>query len=234
MKEYSFNTAYTQAREFYGLELNPDEFETIGLTAWGKIGNKKYRLYKYEVRPTKLLTGDIIVELPCNADIIEAVTTNYEDYQKTTPMTMAGNNQYGWVESYIEARKFNTGTFYVPGKFIKYRREGNTLYLSAWFDVVYILYKGVIVDEEGLPYLNEKEVDAVAAFCAYTDMFKKALMTRDNASLQLSQILEQKWKILCTQARIPEHMSQNDMDEILNVATSWDRKRFGKSFKPIK
>lgn len=46
-------------------------------------------------------------------------------------MTMAGNNQYGWVESYIEARKFNTGTFYVPGKFIKYRREGNTLYLSA-------------------------------------------------------------------------------------------------------
>ena len=33
MKEYSFNTAYTQAREFYGLELNPDEFETIGLTA---------------------------------------------------------------------------------------------------------------------------------------------------------------------------------------------------------
>jgi hypothetical protein len=24
------------------------------------------------------------------------------------------------------------------------------------------------------------------------------------------------------------------MDEILNVATSWDRKRFGKSFKPVR
>jgi hypothetical protein len=24
------------------------------------------------------------------------------------------------------------------------------------------------------------------------------------------------------------------MDEILNVAVSWDRKRFGKSFKPIR
>jgi hypothetical protein len=24
------------------------------------------------------------------------------------------------------------------------------------------------------------------------------------------------------------------MDEILNVSTSWDRKRFGKSFKPIR
>jgi len=33
MKEYNFNTAYTQARELYGLELNPDEFESMGLTA---------------------------------------------------------------------------------------------------------------------------------------------------------------------------------------------------------
>lgn len=33
MTDYPFKTAYTQARELYGLELNPDEFESIGLTA---------------------------------------------------------------------------------------------------------------------------------------------------------------------------------------------------------
>jgi len=33
MRTYSFNSAYTQARELYGLELNPDEFESIGLIA---------------------------------------------------------------------------------------------------------------------------------------------------------------------------------------------------------
>ena len=49
----------------------------------------------------------------------------------------------------------------------------------------------------------------------------------------MSQVSEQKWKNLCTQARIPDYMNQNEMDEVLNVATSWDRKRFGKSFKPI-
>ena len=65
-------------------------------------------------------------------------------------------------------------------------------------------------------------------------MFKKALLTRDGASMQLAQILEQKWLKLCTQARVPDYINQNEMDEILNVATSWDRKRFGKSFKPIK
>ena len=65
-------------------------------------------------------------------------------------------------------------------------------------------------------------------------MFKKALLTRDQASMQLAQMLEQKWLKLCTQARVPDYINQNEMDEILNVATSWDRKRFGKSFKPIK
>jgi hypothetical protein len=31
--KYPFNTAYTQARELYGVELNPDEFENIGIIA---------------------------------------------------------------------------------------------------------------------------------------------------------------------------------------------------------
>lgn len=232
--EYSFHTAYTQARELYGLELNPDEFESIGLTAWGKIGNKKYRLYKYQVVPTKSELNEYYVDLPCNVDCIEAVTTNYEDYQKTTPTTLAGNNQNGWIEGYVETRKYNTGKLYVSGKFIKYREENNKIILSDRFQVVNILYKGYVVDDDGLPYLNEKEVDAIAAFCAYTDMFKKALLTRDGASMQLAQILEQKWLKLCTQARVPDYINQNEMDEILNVATSWDRKRFGKSFKPIR
>ena len=232
--EYSFHTAYTQARELYGLELNPDEFESIGLTAWGKIGNKKYRLYKYQVVPTKSELNEYYVDLPCNVDCIEAVTTNYEDYQKTTPTTLAGNNQNGWIEGYVETRKYNTGKLYVSGKFIKYREENNKIILSDRFQVVNILYKGYVVDDDGLPYLSEKEVDAIAVFCAYTDIFKKALLTRDGASMQLAQILEQKWLKLCTQARVPDYINQNEMDEILNVATSWDRKRFGKSFKPIR
>ena len=232
--EYSFHTAYTQARELYGLELNADEFESIGLTAWGKIGNKKYRLYKYQVVPTKSELNEYYVDLPCNVDCIEAVTTNYEDYQKTTPTTLAGNNQNGWIEGYVETRKYNTGKLYVSGKFIKYREENNKIILSDRFQVVNILYKGYVVDDDGLPYLSEKEVHAIAAFCAYTDMFKKALLTRDGASMQLAQILEQKWLKLCTQARVPDYINQNEMDEILNVATSWDRKRFGKSFKPIR
>ena len=82
--------------------------------------------------------------------------------------------------------------------------------------------------------LNEKEVDAVAAFCAYSDTFKKALITKDQATFAMAKELEQMWKTKCSQARVPDYINQNEMDEILNAANSWDRKRFGKSFKPYR
>lgn len=234
MLRLPFNAAYSQIRELYGLELNPDEFESLGLIAWDKIGNKQYRFYKFTTAPTEDTDGNFYVTIPCNADFIEAVTTDYEDYQKTTPTNLAGNNQNGWIEGYIESRKYNTGTFYMSGKFIKYREEDDKIYLSDKFNTVNVLYKGVVVDEEGLPFLNVKEIDAVAAFCAWANMRKKYLMTGDAGTLNRTQLLEANWKSLCTQARVPIYINQNEMDEILNAATSWDRKRYGKSFKPTR
>jgi len=234
MKTYPFHTAYTQIRELYGITLFPDEFESIGLIAWDKIGNERYRWYKFQEEPQQTDAGAWYVDLPCNVSMVEAVTADYEDYQKTTPTTVAGNNQNGWIEGYVETRKYNTSFYYSSGKFIKYNLDGNRIWLADRFNKVNVLYKGVVVDDTGLPVLNEIELDAIAAFCAYTDTFKRALVSRDQATLTFAQILEQKWLKRCTQARIPEYLNQNEMDEILNVGTSWDRKRFGKSFKPIK
>ena len=235
MKRYPFYSALIKLRDFYGVELTGEDFENIGLVAWDKIGNKDVKLYKYVVVPEKTETGEYYVDLPCNADIIESVTADYEDYQKTTPTNnISGSNQSSWVEGYVESRKFHTNHLYTSGKYIKYRREENRLYLSEKFNSVKILYKGVHVDDEGLPYLTDDESLAIATFCAYVDDFKKARITKDKATFEMALVTEQKWKTLCTQARVPEYINQNEMDEILNVSVSWDRKRFGKSFKPIR
>lgn len=234
MKLLPFKTGYTQIRELYGITLFPDEFESLGLIAWDKIGNNRFKWYKFQVEPTETDSGAWYVDLPCNAFEIEAVTADYEDYQKTTPTTVAGNNQNGWIEGYVETRKYNTNFFYSSGKYIKYFREDNRLWLSDRFNKVNVLYKGFLVDDEGLPSLTEIEVDAIAAFCAYTDTFKKALVNRDQVTAQFAQMLQGIWLKRCTQARIPAYINQNEMDEILNVGATWDRKRFGKSFKPIR
>lgn len=233
MKEYSFNTAYTQARELYGLELKSDEFETLGLIAWDKIGNKRYRLYKYRVNPTKDTKGEYYVDLPCNADQIEAITADSEDYQRTSPTSNTESNFNSSIEQSIEGKQCHTNSLYISGKYVKYRKEDNRIYLNYNFPYVNILYKGFIVDNEGLPLLNEKELDAIAGFCIWANTRKNAIMTKDNSTMQLAMYLEQNWKVLCSQARVPDYINQNEMDEILNVGSSWDRKKFGKSFKPI-
>jgi hypothetical protein len=191
MKKYPFQTAYTQARELYGVELNPDEFETIGLIAWDRIGNKDVRLYKYITEPLENSLGEFYIELPCNVEYIESITANYEDYQRTSPTSIPPMNNYGWVEDYIEKRKFNTNHLYAPGKFIKYIQEGNILKFSEKFEQILILYKGVHVDSEGLPELTSQEVDAIAAFCAYSNDFKQARLTKDPTTFQMAQKMEQ-------------------------------------------
>lgn len=232
MNRFPFKTAYTHLREFYGLELRDDEFETMAISGWDHIGNKEYRLYRAILEPVEECPGRYIVELPCNADILEAVTTLHEDVKITS--AVVDNTDKQGIETSIEFDKYNTNPLYISGTYIKYLREGDKLVLTSPFSKVQILYKGVLLDDEGLPYLNEKEVDAIAAFCAFADTRKKALMTRDGNLFSLAQALEQTWKMKCTQARIPDYFSQNDVDEILNTKTSWDRKRFGKSYKPLR
>jgi hypothetical protein len=44
---------------------------------------------------------------------------------------------------------------------------------------------------------------------------------------------EARWKKLCDAARVSESISQNDMNEILSVMTSFNRSGYGRSYKPI-
>ena len=46
-------------------------------------------------------------------------------------------------------------------------------------------------------------------------------------------MLEARWNKQCDQARV-KHLSQNDFNQILEVSSSWDRKRFSFGYKPLR
>lgn len=227
----NFKSAMFQADLLYGLELIPEDFEELGLIAWNLIGNKRCKLYKYT---TELNCETRTVTLPCNADIIEAVTYGFEDWRYTTNDTPNGDFNSQFVESYIEGRKLFENPLYINGRFVKYERVGDTLYFDKDYGKINILYKGVVLDEEGLPDINDKECLAIATFCAYIKEFKEGLKTNNPNIVRLSQELERKWYKYCDAARVPEYIDQNDMNEILDAKSSWNRKIFNKSYKPIK
>lgn len=226
-----FKSAMFQANMLYGLEMLPEDFEELGLIAWNLIGNKRCRIYRY---CAELNCEHKTVQLPCNADIVEACTYGFEDWRYTTNDTPNGDFNSQFVESYIEGRKLFENPLYINGRYAKYERVGDTLYFDKDYGKVNILYLGVILDDEGLPELNDKEALAIATYCAYIKKFKEGLMTNNPNIIQMSQLLEQKWYRYCDAARVPQHIDQNDMNEILDAKSNWNRKIFNKSYKPIK
>lgn len=105
-----FKSAMFQANMLYGLEMLPEDFEELGLIAWNLIGNKRCRIYRY---CTELNCENRTVQLPCNADIVEAVTYGFEDWRYTTNDTPNGDFNSQFVESYIEGRKLFENPLYI-------------------------------------------------------------------------------------------------------------------------
>lgn len=234
MKKYPMYTALSQLNEFYGIELSEDTFETYALSAYNKIGNKDYRLYRTKLYPKADPDGGWYVDKPCNMDSIEAITLDYESAQGTHATDMNAGARFHNIEQDIEVTKRHTSGFYLPGKLVKYTELADKIYFNSPYHSVNLLYKGQYLDENGLPYINDKEMDAIVAYCAYVEDLKKARLTKDNSTYQIAQAEYQMWQKACANARTPIEISQNQMNEILDVMTSWDRHSYGaSSSKPI-
>lgn len=227
MNRNNFKAAYGLANTLYGVSLDLETFEDIALIGWEMIGNKETRLYRY-----KADTENRRIVLPCNVDFIEAVYLPGPDANDMNEVTKYNHYNVN-VEYTNESYKKEVNPFYHKGHLAKYRLEGDSLVFDRDYNNVTIIYHGVIVDDDGLPYLTDKELQAVAAYVAYADTYKKSLIRKDGNLVNLANVIKADWLRLCNSARIPAHITQNDMNDVLDVKTRWDRKMYGKSSKPM-
>ena len=229
MKTLSFYTAYPIIENLYGIKMDQNDFVTTGMIAYNKIGNKNTEI-KGEVLDIK----NYQAKVPCDALSIEAVFADFPDLVQTSNKSRFPQIPSSYIERYINYWKYNQSLLYDDGKLIKYTLSGDTLYFDHNYKNILILYRAEITDSDGLPYISEKEAEAIAAYCAYTYLFKQAIALRDQGAAQLSQQIKLDWGRLCDLARTPEKLSQNDADKILDAMVSWDRKMYGKSYKPVR
>lgn len=226
----NFHYAIALAQMLYDIEGDDSDLEEIGLIAYNFIGNKNTRLYKAQL-DVNCETGE--VQLPCNVDIIEATTyCGPEDWNYTSNTKEFGDWQSEYTENYIESRKMFLDPFYISGKYVKYKRVGDKLYVHRGLRKINILYHGILLDEDGLPQINDKEAIAIAEYIAYVYKYKEAIKTNNPNILKMAQELKQQWLFHCDAARVPEYVPQEEMDKILNVQASWGRKVYNKSYKP--
>ena len=227
----NFRYAITLAQTLYDVEGDSEDLIEIGLVAHNFIGNKNTQLKKVML---DVDSNDGSAQLPCGVDIIEAVTyCGPEDWNYTSNTKEGGDINSLYVENYIEGQKAFLDPHYISGKYVKYRKVGDKLYVNKGLGKVIVLYHELILDEEDLPEINDKEAIAIADYIAYVVKYKEAIRTNNKNILQMAQELKQQWLFHCDAARVPEHVSQNEMDSILDAQTSWGRKLYGKSYKSI-
>ena len=138
------------------------------------------------------------------------------------------------TEHYVDAWKVFQEPFHQRGKLLKYKEGDDVLYFDRDYKNVMVVYHGILADEDGLPLINDREMRALSAFVAYVELYKEAIKKRNKDSLSLATIQERDWLKKCNAARSVDHLSQNDMNSILDVKYRWDRKNYGLSLKPIK
>ena len=89
-----------------------------------------------------------------------------------------------------------------------------------------------MLDEDDLPMINDKEAVAIADYIAYTVKYKEALRSNNSAIFQMAQTIKRQWLIHCDAARVPEYVNQNEMNDLLEIVSSSNRKVHGRSYKP--
>lgn len=227
----NFKYAISLAQMLYDIDINDmDTLIEIGLVAYNFIGNKNTHL-STEIVDVDLSTG--LVKLPCKADLVEAITyPHLEDWSTTSNVKNYGDFETLNVEQYIERSKQSIDPLYISGRFVKYRREGNYIYVTEKIPQVCILYHTETLDEDDLPLINDKEAVAIADYIAYTIKYKEALRSNNSAVFQMAQTIKKQWLIHCDAARVPEYVSQNEMNDLLEVVSSYNRKVHGRSYKP--
>ena len=112
--------------------------------------------------------------------------------------------------------------------------DQSTIKLTIPSGIALLQYRKRLVDENSLPLITHKEITAISSFCIYVYNSKKLNITKDTTIANLLPMYKQDWERKCQNARMPEYMSQNDMDELANVGVSWDRKAYNISYKPVR
>ena len=227
----NFKYAISLAQMLYDVDINDmDTLIEIGLIAYGYIGNKNTHLTS-KIVDVDRRTG--LVKLPCKADLVESITyPKLEDWSSTSNIKNHGDFNTLNIEQYIEKSKQSSDPLYISGRLVKYRREGNYIYVHDPIEQVCVLYHTEQLDEEDLPVINDKEAIAIADYIAYTIKYKEALRSNNQNVFQMAQTIKKQWLVHCDAARVPEYVSQNEMNDLLEVTSSYNRKIHGRSFKP--
>jgi hypothetical protein len=222
----------------WNLYLEVDDFVELAYPIWRTIGNIATEDHFFDIT----VPEDGVIQLPDGCEFVKSVTTSNflnadgEDVSgfdyETTPsgrrshVTPKKQLISGSTSSKLSETETN-------GHAINWTHDSGIIRVTSPDMVgldVRVVYKAISVDSDGLPLLDDKELNAltynVALVLAEQDLFRK-IPGADALVKYLSPLAER----ALAAAKIPEKISDDALNRALDIKTSRDYKTFGRDLK---
>jgi len=163
IRSLPFLNALAAAQTDYALVIKEDDFIELGYKVWRDIGN----IAPVKTRYFTKVPDDYIIELPRGCEFIDSVTVIQVQDE------LGGYDSSGSID---KARPVNDVIDSLPrrdqsittskGHSVNYTLEPGAIRITSEVLLhkdIMIVYSAILVGEDGLPLLNDKEVAAISA-----------------------------------------------------------------------
>jgi hypothetical protein len=222
--EYTIHTAQALYTDLVGLKINDQQFLEFANIGMEKIGKN--------IEPVKVVADvedDGYCYLPCDAKQILSVTDDRSHfdsweysyfYEGEISFNRMGDRAIDRSPSlHADSRSYIDFNFMPPNKV----RVDKTLAGEA----IYIAAKMLLQDISGNYLINLKQAEALCYYVAYLKTQRDAFAGIQGIDLQY---IRQRALNAITDARIPDEVSDNELDRMLDARASFGRKSFNKDF----
>lgn len=217
-------TAQTALHDLTGIDMGEDQFLEYSQYAIDQIGSNVEWVKMYVT-----VDSDGEIELPCDIDNVRFVADNediYQDWEVTDlgpDAKMMANRRHYRLN--FQASKYDDMDSPINFTFSKPRLL--RVPESLVNETIYVLAQAPIVDlDDGLPLLYKKQVTAVAWYCAYLKT-QRDQFAGIQSGVDLGY-LRQKAIMMVMDSRVPETVTDNEIEHVLDAKTSFGRKGYGK------
>lgn len=217
----SIYSAQAILKDRWGVEIKYSLFLDWAYDAIRRIG------FNTDIVKTAVqVSAEGIINLPFDATNIKRVTTASQQYYNWGAVSI-GDDLEDIAPIDTTTMDYNQADMYymraddVDFEILSPNVLSTTVFLAD--RIVFVLAEAKVLDSEGLPMITEKQASAIADWCAY-------IYTQRNAFAGIKGIdlmyMKKNADMAIASARVPENVSENEWDMVLDAKTSFGRKGF--------
>lgn len=206
-----FLTAKARLKSKYDIDMPLDDFIEKAYYIWRTIGNIAINTKSFDVT----VPENHIITLPSDCEFISSV-------RLTQPLATPGN--YSSKGRRIQYRDIPLNYDVINKSSIKMLDQN-----IEDFSIT-ITYDAIATDQDGLPLLNDPEVNAIAANVALQKLEIDLFRLTPGVDKVIAYVKPEADRLLLA-ARIPEQISDDAINAVLNLKCSYQFKTFGDNLK---